>query len=100
MAGEQSSRVVANFAKLKIAGTSVLSGQGTSISDVPAVTTVGSNSGTAGAGLSLIGDTTSVNQSAAIMNDLKALQEDLVALRTAVNSIISSLETQGLNQTV
>jgi hypothetical protein len=100
MAGEQSSRVSVNFGKIKIAGTPVLSGQGSSIADVGAVTTVGSNTGTAGVGLSLIGDTANVNQAAAIMNDLAALREDIAALRTTVNLIISSLESQGLNQTV
>lgn len=100
MAGEQSSRVSVNFGKIKIAGTPVLSGRGASISDVGVVTTVGLNTGTAGAGLSLIGDTATVNQSAAIMNDLAALREDIESLRTTINLVISSLETQGLNQTV
>lgn len=96
----QSSRVSLNVGKLQVAGTTVLSGQGSSISDVPTVTTVGSNNATSSAGLHLIGATNSGDVSANIMSDFKALQEDIVALRTTVNSIISSLEAQGINQTV
>jgi len=54
-------------------------------------TTTGSNTGTSGAGLSLIGDTTSVNQASNIMNDLVALKEDITALNTLVNSIRTAL---------
>ncbi len=100
MAGEQSARVSVNFGKIKLSGLPVLNGQGSSIADVPVATTVGANTGTAGSGLSLIGNTTTVDQSAAIMNDLEALRQDIVALRTTVNLIITSMETQGLNQTV
>lgn len=46
------------------------------------VTTVGANTGTSGAGLSLIGDTTAVNQAANLMNDLVALQEDILDAKT------------------
>ncbi|MHA2380784.1 MAG: hypothetical protein ACXADS_16050 [Candidatus Thorarchaeota archaeon] len=48
---------------------------------VGAVTTVGANTGTAGAGLSLIGDTSTVNQAANIMNDFVALQEDILGVQ-------------------
>lgn len=59
-------------------------------------TTVGDNTGTAGAGLSLIGDTTSVDQAAAIMNDFKALQEDIAGLTTLVNALRSALVDLGI----
>ena len=61
-----------------------------------AVTTVGGNTGTAGAGLTLIGDTTSVNQATNIMNDLAALREDIAAAFTLVNQLRSDLVTIGL----
>lgn len=63
---------------------------------VGAVTTIGSNTGTPAAGLSLIGDTTSVNQAAALMNDLAALREDIAAAITLVNQLRSELVTLGL----
>lgn len=63
---------------------------------VGAVTTVGSNTGTAGAGLSLIGDTTSVNQAAALMNDLVALQEDIAAVQVLVNRLRADLIAVGI----
>lgn len=63
---------------------------------VGAVTTVGSNTGTAGAGLSLIGDTTSVNQASNLMNDLAALQEDIAATITLVNQLRSDLVSAGI----
>ena len=59
------------------------------------MTTVGSNTGTAGAGLSLIGDTSTTDQSAAIMNDLRALQEDIVALDKIVTAMRTALVTLG-----
>ena len=46
------------------------------------VTTVGGNTGTAGAGLTLLGDTTTVDQASNIMNDLVALQEDILDAKT------------------
>jgi len=64
--------------------------------DPGAMTTAGSNTGTAGAGLSLIGDTSTVNQSAALMNDLKALQEDITALDTLLTEVRTSLVNLGL----
>lgn len=63
---------------------------------VGAVTTVGSNTGTAGAGLSLIGDTTMVNQAANLMNDLVALQEDISAVQVLVNQLRSDLVALGI----
>ena len=54
-------------------------GTATSTSGVT-VTTAGANTGTAGAGLSLIGDTSTTDQSGAIMNDFRALQEDVTAI--------------------
>ena len=48
------------------------------------VTTVGSNTGTSGAGLSLIGDTSTTDQSGSLMNDLVALQEDVSTIASDV----------------
>lgn len=64
--------------------------------DQGAMTTTGANTGTAGAGLSLIGDTTMVNQATNIMNDLKALLEDITALDTIVTEIRTALVATGL----
>lgn len=61
-----------------------------------AVTTVGTNTGTPGAGLSLIGDTSSTDQSAALMNDLAALREDIAAAFTLINQLRSDLVATGL----
>jgi len=55
-------------------------------------TTTGANTGTAGAGLSLIGDTTSVNQAANLMNDLVALKEDITNLFTRLGEIEDMLQ--------
>jgi hypothetical protein len=59
------------------------------VADAAVVTTVGANTGTAGAGLSLIGDTSSSDQSAAIMNDFVALQEDILDIRTQLNDLLA-----------
>jgi len=64
--------------------------------DPGAITGVGDNTGTAGAGLSLIGDTTSVNQAANIMNDFKAVQEDIAALDTLLTAIRTALVNAGI----
>jgi hypothetical protein len=61
-----------------------------------AVTTVGTNTGTPGAGLSLIGDTQTTDQSAALMNDLAALREDLAAAFTLINQLRTDLAAVGL----
>jgi hypothetical protein len=61
-----------------------------------AATTVGSNTGTAGAGLSLIGATNTGDRSGEIMNDFRALQEDVAAITTLVNQLRSELVTLGL----
>jgi len=64
--------------------------------DQGAMTTVGSNTGTAAAGLSLIGDTTSVDQAANLMNDLVALQEDITALDTLLTAMRTALVDAGI----
>lgn len=64
--------------------------------DQGAMTTVGSNTGTSAAGLSLIGDTAMGDESGAIMNDLVALQEDIVALDLVVTEIRTALVNLGL----
>jgi hypothetical protein len=64
--------------------------------DQGAMTTAGNNTGTSGAGLSLIGDTTMVNQASNLMNDLKALQEDIAALDTIVTAMRTALVNLGI----
>lgn len=54
---------------------------------VGAMTTIGANTGTSGAGLSLIGDTSTVNQATNIMNDFAALQEDINAIKNALVAV-------------
>jgi hypothetical protein len=61
-----------------------------------AVTTVGTNTGTPGAGLSLIGDTSTTDQSGALMDDLAALREDLAAAFTLINQLRTDLVNIGL----
>ncbi len=61
-----------------------------------AVTTAGSNVTASGAGLSLIGDTTSVNQAAAIMADFTALREDVLQMSVLLTAIRTALVTTGL----
>lgn len=51
------------------------------------VTTVGANTGAPQAGLSLIGDTSTVDQSAALMNDLASLRDDMAAAFTLINAL-------------
>ena len=78
----------------------------TTISDPAAtatVTTTGANTGTSAAGLTLIGDTSTVNQAAALMNDLVALKEDITTNKTAIDannaaidSLIDRLQAFGL----
>ncbi len=52
-----------------------------------AATTVGTNTGTPAAGLSLIGDTSTVDQSAALMNDLASLRRDVANAYTLINAL-------------
>jgi len=82
--------------KVLIQGTQVLTTQQSAVADAAAVTTVGSNTGTSGAGLSLIGDTSSSDQSGPIMNDLVALQEDVTELRTQLNAALAALRAHGI----
>ena len=64
--------------------------------DAGAMTVIGDNTGTSAVGLSLIGDTSSVNQAAAIMNDFAALKEDINALDVLLSSIRDALIAHGL----
>jgi len=57
------------------------------ISPAITVTTVGANTGTPGAGLSLIGNTTSVNQASNLMNDLEALRADISTIADLIPEI-------------
>lgn len=76
--------------------TPVVQPSGAAQAAAGAVTTVGANTGTAGAGLSLIGDTTSVNQASNIMNDFVALQEDISALQVLANAMRTALVDAGI----
>lgn len=67
--------------------------------DLGSATTIGANTGTAGAGLSLIGDTSTTDQSTALMNDLAALQEDNAALNSKVNALLAKLRTANIIST-
>ncbi len=64
--------------------------------DQGVMTTTGANTGTAGAGLSVIGDTTAVDQAAALMNDLVALKEDINSLDVLLTEIRTALVNNGL----
>lgn len=59
------------------------------------VTAKGANTGTAGAGLSLIADTTVTNGAAVIMNDFAALQEDIAANAALLSAIRDALVGTG-----
>lgn len=63
---------------------------------VGAMTLVGTNTGTSDVGLSLIGATNTGDRSAAIMNDFKALMEDVTALATLANALRTALVNTGL----
>lgn len=81
---------------LMIDGVQVVSAQDATIANATAITTVGANTGTSGAGLSLIGDTTFINQASNIMNDFKSLQEDVSELQTKLNLLLDALKVHGL----
>ena len=93
-----SGSISVNSAGFKVSGTKVIGAQLTTIATAGAMTTSGSNTGTAGSGLSLINSTTS-DQSAAIMNDFLALQQDITVLATKFHSILSAIRTHGLIET-
>ena len=59
-------------------------------------TLIGDNTGTSGVGLSLIGDTTAVNQASNIMNDFAALQEDIAAIGVLLNALQRDLVNAGI----
>ena len=76
--------------------TPLIQPKGANQADPGDMTTVGANTGTSGAGLSLIGDTTTVNQAANLMNDFKALQEDIAALDVLLTEIRTALVNAGI----
>ncbi len=75
--------------------TPVIQPKGATQAALSACTTVGSNTGTPAAGLSLIADTTSVNGAAAIMNDLASLQRDIAAAVVLINALRAALVLAG-----
>ena len=64
--------------------------------DQGVMTTAGANTGTAGAGLTLIVTTQTVDQSANIMDDFIALQEDIAALDVLLTEMRTVLVNLGL----
>jgi len=64
--------------------------------DQGTMTTVGANTGTAGTGLTVIGDTTSVDQASNLMDDFVALQEDIASLDVLVTEMRTVLVNVGL----
>jgi len=87
---------ISKTGNIEFGGNQVIGEQQPAIADVSSPTLVGSNTGTSATGLSLIGDTSTIDQSATIMNDLVALQEDINELQSKVNVILTALRTHGL----
>lgn len=88
----------ADAATLRASATpiNVLLATGAAVVDAAVVTTVGANIGTAAAGLTLIGATDTTDQAANLMNDLVALQEDILDVRTQLNAALAELRTLGV----
>jgi hypothetical protein len=81
----------ANTYRWRIVKSNIPLSAGAAQASTGAMTTVGANTGTAGAGLSLIGNTSTGDQSGAVMNDLAALREDNVANNTLLEAIRTAL---------
>ena len=64
--------------------------------DQGVMTTIGANTGTSAVGLSLIGATNAGDVSGALMNDLAALNEDIIALDVIVTALTAALINHGL----
>ena len=64
--------------------------------DQGVMTTVGANTGTAGAGLTLIGDTTAVDQADNLMDDLEALRADVNSLDLLLTEVRTALVNTGI----
>jgi hypothetical protein len=79
-----------------INGNKVLGARQSASPIIPVITTVGTNNGTVGTGLTLLGNTASTDQSLAIMNDFRSLQKDIANLKTAVDGIRTVLLAQGI----
>lgn len=86
-------------ATLKVNGTQVVGEQTTTITTVSALTTSGGNTQTAGSSLTLIGDTTAVDQANNIMQDFQSLKRDIGILKTRLNLVLSAMRTHGLIET-
>ncbi len=82
--------------ELRVNGNKVVGARQPASATVPTVTTKGTNIGVSGPGLSLIGNTSTVDQSLLIMNDFESLREDIVNLKTAVDGIRTVLINHGL----
>ncbi len=86
----QSSQVIKSFGGIVVGGTALTTpvAPSSAIANVATVTTVGANTGTSAAGLSLITATDTTDQSANIMRDFKSLQEDVLALKTTLDLLL------------
>jgi hypothetical protein len=91
----QSLKIIKEFGGLKVNGQSVVKVSKAAVTDAQIVTIVGSNTATSASGLSLIGDTSTTDQSTVIMTDFLSLQEDVVNLQATVNLILSRLRDYG-----
>jgi hypothetical protein len=93
----QSLHIIKEFAGLKINGSEITPKTAlTSVTDATIVTTVGANTATSAAGLSLVGDTSVADQSVPIMTDILSLQQDVDNLQITVNLILARLRTYGV----
>lgn len=92
----QSSKIIKEFGGVKVAGQNIVQTAKPAVTDALTPTTVGANTATSAAGLSLIGDTSTVDQSVNIMTDLLSIQEDVANLQTTVNLILARLRSHGV----
>ena len=88
----------ADAATLRASATpiNVLTATGAAVTDAAVTTTVGANTGTAGAGLTAIANTDTVDAGPILMNDLLALQEDILDVRTQLNAALAQLRALGV----
>ncbi len=97
--GDESSVIICETVTEKIGlwgVTPVVQPASASQADQGVMTTVGANTGTAGAGLTSITNTDTTDQSANIMDDLLALQEDIAAQDVLLTEIRTALVNVGI----
>ena len=94
----QSLKITKEFGALKVNGQNVVKTAGSAVTNASVITTVGANTATSAVGLSLIGDTSAIDQSANIMTDFRSIQEDVSNLQITMNLILARLRTYGVIQ--